>query len=55
MSEWKEIEDKNVQMTWECPVCKESCRLNPNWYEENGTPMCSEGEDMVYINTEIKQ
>ena len=29
--------------------------INPDWYEENGTPMDSEGNDMTYLRTEIEE
>jgi hypothetical protein len=27
--------------------------VNPDWYEENGTPVDWDGEDMVYVLTQI--
>jgi len=57
---WVVVPDTNVQSYWACndPDCKRKgneCAVTPDWYEENGTPVCECGIDMVYLRTEIKQ
>jgi hypothetical protein len=59
MSKWKKIEDCKVRHIWECQEedCSEdnmSCDVSPEWYEDNGTPVCGCGVDMVYVRTEIE-
>lgn len=57
---WKTVSDMDVRHVWKgacgChPGKKDVVRLSPAWYEENGTPICSEcGDDMEYVKTEIK-
>ena len=56
---WKKVPDACVQHVWkrraddDCGEEPEDAVVPPTWYEENGTPMCSCGEDMVYSHTEI--
>ena len=57
---WKKIDDNKVQHIWKCE--EEHCSMNgikvivsPDWYQENGTPLCECGEDCIYQHTEIKQ
>jgi hypothetical protein len=55
------IPDHLLLMTWECPDYDESkpeelgdhqtAEVNPDYYQDNGTPQCSCGEDMIYIHT----
>jgi len=47
------VPDDKVQMLWECPECKQQESYGPEWYQDNGTPMCECDEDMVYIHTKI--
>ena len=58
MNNWKQINDNDVRSIWRCidDECQdnEETSINPDWYEENGTPLCSSCEqDMTYICTEI--
>jgi hypothetical protein len=57
MASWVEIADDNIRMLWKCQeedCCGgEDCTVNPTFYQENGTPICSVGNDMDYIKTEI--
>jgi hypothetical protein len=56
---WVKIADQNVRMIWACT--DEDCECNkevetiiePDWYQQNGTPICECGQDMDYLNTEI--
>lgn len=56
---WKKIPDARVQHVWkkaeddDCGEGPETVAVSPSWYEENGTPICFCGEDMVYSHTEI--
>lgn len=56
---WKKIPDARVQHVWkkaeddDCGEGPETVAVSPGWYEENGTPICFCGEDMVYSHTEI--
>jgi len=54
---WEKVSDSNVRHIWKCPLCKhgEPIDLPPNWYQDNGTPLCECGEDMEYLYTEIKE
>lgn len=57
---WKKIPDERVRSVWvkderdDCGDGPDTVFINPDWYEENGTPICCWcGEDMVYSHTEI--
>ena len=56
---WKKIPDNCVQHVWKkakhafCGEGPKTVVVSPGWYEENGTPICFCGEDMVYSHTEI--
>lgn len=56
---WKRIEDNLIQHVWkkadddDCEDCHGTVVVPPGWYEDNGTPTCGCGQDMVYSHTEI--
>ncbi len=51
---WHKVADEQVRSTWKCPTCKQKVYIEPDWYSNNGTPMCTEcDEDMEYVKTEI--
>lgn len=61
---WKTIDDDKIRHVWSTPDGKREITVEPSWYAENGTPVCScededenghnfDGEDMIYIRTEI--
>lgn len=60
-AKWQEIPDNQVRHIWECGCpdndggqCLETAIVSPDWYEQNGTPVCPEcEEDMVYVRTDI--
>ena len=57
MNDWKEIDDNKINHVWKCtePGCEEKAHISPDWYEQNGTPVCPECDcDMVYDKTLIK-
>lgn len=52
---WHEIDDDDVQMTWECPDCGRVIEVSPTFYGDAGTPVCAECDiDMVYLYTEVR-
>lgn len=58
MKNWKAIQDHHVRAIWrctdeDCECEKYDCIINPDWYQQNGTPMCNDGIDMEYIRTEV--
>ena len=59
---WKKIPNKNVRLIWRHPKCsRKNCQyfkdvvdIPPTFFENNGTPICSEcGDDYEYLRTEI--
>lgn len=47
------LDDTKIRHLWKCPECKETDYVGPDWYSDNGTPMCTEcEEDMIYFRTE---
>jgi hypothetical protein len=49
------IKDANVINIWGSSNDSDiEVALTPDWYEENGTPIDDEGDDMIYIRTEIR-
>jgi len=49
------IEDSKVFNIWFCPECKETETITPDWYQDNGTPVCGHCDiDMQYSHTEIE-
>lgn len=59
--EWKKVNDIDVQHVWvkdsedDCGEGPNEVYVSPDWYQENGTPICYCGLDMVYSHTEVKQ
>lgn len=50
---WIVIDDKKTRQSWECPDCGGESLVYPDWYEDNGTPVCTDcGVDMTYNHTE---
>lgn len=52
---WTTIADAQVRHVWHSKdaALNETVYVSPDWYEENGTPIDSAGEDMTYSHTEI--
>jgi hypothetical protein len=52
---WQKVKDSQVRMIWLCSnaACKPSIVL-PDFYQQNGTPVCECGDDMKYSHTEVK-
>ena len=58
-TQWQKIADANVRHIWANPDGSGEIEISPEWYANNGTPVCDfesnfEGEDMIYLRTEIK-
>lgn len=55
---WIKIEDSEVRHIWKktidcCDDVSEDVVVNPDWYQDNGTPICKCGNDLEYSHTEI--
>ena len=55
---WKKIDDSKVTHIWKKAAddCGEDfgpVEVSPDWYQNNGTPICTCGQDMEYSHTEI--
>jgi hypothetical protein len=50
---WKIIDDVNICHIWATPDGKQEISVSPSWYQSNGTPCDDDGEDMIYVRTEI--
>jgi peptide subunit release factor 1 (eRF1) len=53
---WITVDEKKVRHCWECPECNYRVYVQPWFYSEMGTPVCTECEwddEMEYIRTEI--
>jgi uncharacterized paraquat-inducible protein A len=54
-SSWKRIHDEKVHHIWECPECENTATVGPEWYQQNGTPVCPHCDcDMEYGHTEVR-
>ncbi len=52
---WTPIEDSKVILCWKCPECGDTADVDPTFFQDSGTPMCSECDvDMVYVKTHIQ-
>lgn len=54
---YKTVKDADVQCVWNCQdvKCDEVAIVSPDWYQDNGTPVCPECDtDMEYIRTKVK-
>ncbi|NCO61000.1 MAG: hypothetical protein COZ70_02510 [Deltaproteobacteria bacterium CG_4_8_14_3_um_filter_51_11] len=56
MTTWKKIDDKKIRHVWRCPECGKTAIIGPDFYGDNGTPVCMEcSDDMEYCRTETLQ
>ena len=54
MQYWKKISDDTIRHVWYCEECEDEVNIEPDWYQNNGTPMCGDcDDDMTYSHTEI--
>ena len=58
---WERIDDIDVRHVWvPTDTCLAECETRPavvppDWYAENGTPICDCGDDMEYSHTEVRR
>jgi transcription elongation factor Elf1 len=53
---WTIIPDEKVRNWWKCPECNKKDYVSPDWYSNNGTPMCGDCDcDMEYSHIEVKK
>jgi len=56
MKKWIAIKDTQVRTIWVCRDCKITYEISPDWFQNNGTPVCEKCDrDMIYLRTEVKQ
>jgi hypothetical protein len=61
-AEWVEISDDKIRHIWnpdkgciEDPTCEvETTIVSPTFYQDNGTPCCGCGTDMIYSHSELE-
>ena len=52
---FKVVKDENVMSYWQCEDCGGDVGITPDWYEQNGTPVCCECDrDMSYCWTKVR-
>ena len=53
-AKWVKIDDSKVRHVWVCEEgkCKPSV-VGPDFYQNNGEPVCECDSDMIYDHTEI--
>ena len=50
------VKDADLQCVWECEECGVEAIVSPDWYSNNGTPICvAHDQDMIYLRTEIRK
>ena len=63
---WVKVSDSKVRQVWQCETCGKVAYTSPGDLAEVGTPICTgnddpdyenicEGDDMVYVRTEIRK
>lgn len=61
---WSTVKDSNIRHVWAPPGTDREITISPDWYADNGTPVCDcddideegnslDGIDMIYIRTEV--
>ena len=51
---WRKVDNDDTRQLWTCPDCTDEIYIYPDWYQDNGTPVCNDcGCDMIYSYTEI--
>ena len=56
MKYWEVIDDSKIRHVWRCAYCEDEVNIEPDWYQNNGTPVCSDCDaDMYYLKTEINR
>ena len=53
VKKWLKVADEKIRHIWWCPGCKAKAIVTPEWYQDNGTPVCVDCDcDMEYLKTE---
>ncbi len=47
------VKDSEVYTVWTCQECPESIFIHPDFFQDNGTPMCCD-QDMIYDRTFVE-
>ena len=47
------VKDSEVFTVWTCAECPESTFVHPDFFQDNGTPMCC-AQDMLYDRTFVE-
>jgi len=54
-TKWIDIKNQDVCHIWKCEDCKTKVILKPDWYQDNGTPVCCECDrDMYYVKAQTR-
>ena len=48
------IPDNKIHHIWSDPDTGEEISINPDFYQDNGTPINETGDDYIYERTEIE-
>jgi len=48
-----DVKDTEVYTVWTCQECPESIFIHPDFFQDNGTPMCCD-QDMIYDKTFVE-
>jgi len=52
--EWKTVRDSQVMVAWSCPDCGDIVKVTPDYFEGNGTPVCTVCDtDMDYKSVSV--
>ena len=53
-SGYKKINNSDITSVWTCHYCLIGVKVEPSFYEDNGTPICKCGRDMSYSETQVR-
>jgi hypothetical protein len=48
------VKDSGINMLWSSESTDTVALVNPDYYQDNGTPTDDDGEDMIYQHTEVE-
>ncbi len=48
-----DTKDSEVFTVWTCKECPEAIFVNPDFFQDNGTPVCCD-QDMIYDRTFVE-
>lgn len=52
---WKTIADSKIRHIWANSDGTGETAISPDYYQDNGTPTNDDGDDMIYVRTEIME